>query len=257
MRTPRYEEEKEEDESVYGPGAYAIEGPHLDLEDAGDDFVEQEEAEEAVVDAQVQQFPKEEESHSRRSVRNVFVISALVAVIAIIAASVGVAIVVTQRGDDTTRAPTTFTPTAAPTSDPWARCFGDTGNFRSLNIQLSQREDFGRFVDVTLCQGSFVSVGELLSFPLGGLLPPMNLQSNMRFRCEASGALAGRCVVSGLGNPADALVINARETSGETTAQNVTIEGITFEDAPANLVRLYNGGDIVFRNCAFRVCRLW
>ena len=136
-----------------------------------------------------------------------------------------------------TEAPTVL-PTLAPTNedDPWRECYGST-QFANFNLRLTQRTNTDKFADISLCAGSRIEVGTLESYPVGGRLPPLNLQSNMRVRCDGTiGDLANRCVVTGRDSSAYALVVNARESFAETAAENVTIEGITFEDAPQNLV---------------------
>lgn len=47
--------------------------------------------------------------------------------------------------------------------------------------------------------------------------------------------------------------MNTYDFVKEEAVQNVTFEGITFESGVETFLELYNGGDITFRNCLFRV----
>lgn len=252
---------------MYGPGAYAIEGPHLEDAPVEDMMLEHNNNSESnsveeivTAEARIQAATAEKTPPPQRKKQRLLLTLALVAIFAI---AVIVGVMVWSGSDDTPRSaftvsPIAIAPTIAPTADLWAECFGDPlRGLDRLGTAMVSRRDFDNYVEIEICSESYTPVALVdpidWSRPLFGDLIPMNLQSNTRIYCGTGGTLAERCVISGWENVADALVINAFETSREIAARNVTIEGITFEDSPRNILRLYNGGDIVFRNCLFRV----
>lgn len=265
----RQEEENNRESSTPKPGAYRIQGPGSDLPDAEvEEWVEPEEStfrsSPAIQEAEVC-FVKEEPT--QHCSNRVILLAAMVACFFVVISAVTVAVLVAGKnkdGKNDTSASITLGPTNAPQgSVPWLDCFDTTQTgFLAMNSRLKERQSFSEFVDISLCSGSVFEVAAPHSAtqPFIHALPAINLQSNIRIRCGARGALTDECVVSGRTNSPDYLVVNTKETSDEDAAKNVTIEGITFEDAPDHLLKLSNGGVITFRNCVFRVralsCRL-
>ena len=242
--------------SINQPGAFAVQGPRAHL--AGDsselsewivDADVEQNASSPLPEAQVQLAKKAEIPEQLSRVANMkkrMLWGTIVAVLVVV--TVVVAVLVTRPDDGTGESVATFAPTDSPASDPWEECYGNTGDLRTLNAQLSRRTSFDEFVDISLCEGSKVWV----DYADGSIPWHMNLQSNMRIRCGSTGTLSGKCVVMGHTYTKTPLVVNE---SGKEPTQNVTVEGIVFDDASI-ILHLYNGGDITFRNCVFKVCHV-
>jgi hypothetical protein len=105
----------------------------------------------------------------------------------------------------------------------------------------------------TLCPGTTYSIGtldndnELVAMSGQDMLP---LRSNLHIKCGDTGSRGNDCIINGGDVQVDGTDFY---TIPGGTVENVTLEGLTFTGSMKHMVWINKRGNVLFKDCVFRV----
>jgi len=132
---------------------------------------------------------------------------------------------------------------------------GQDACFTSLNslvLREANVQDTTVARTYTLCAGTEFQIGKLnFDNELQDGQEMIPLRPNLRIKCGDTGQKENNCFVKGGDVQVDGT--HYFGVSASETLENVVLEGITFFSSERHSVWLTKPGDVVFRNCEFRV----
>jgi hypothetical protein len=122
--------------------------------------------------------------------------------------------------------------------------------------ELSLKESMVKDLTVTreyiLCGNTIYNIGFLDSFGtvLSGGYDMIQLRPNLHLKCGATGSRENKCLVA-----SGDIQLDGTSLSGvpSNNVDNVVITGLTFLDASQHTVWINKPGNVLFRDCEFRV----
>jgi hypothetical protein len=124
-----------------------------------------------------------------------------------------------------------------------ADCYGNMNTIALREALLS--------FTYTLCSG-FYSIGTLdYNNELTGGQDMLPLRPNLHIKCGADGSRGNLCFINGGDVQVDGT--NLFNVPGGTVS-NVVLEGLTFSGSTKHVAWINKPGDILFKDCEFRVC---
>jgi hypothetical protein len=139
----------------------------------------------------------------------------------------------------------------------WQGALGQPSCYQNINT-ITLREGLQTASNLlelrtyTLCSGTY-SIGtldfdnELVALSGQDMLP---LRSNLHIKCGETGSRGNNCIINGGDVQVDG---TSFYTIPGGTVENVILEGITFTGSMKHMVWINKPGDVLFKDCVFRV----
>lgn len=137
----------------------------------------------------------------------------------------------------------------------WHTALGQTNCYGNMNT-ISLREGLLSASDLlqvrlyTLCSGTY-TIGTLnYDNELSNGQDMLPLRSNMHIQCGDTGSRDNLCIINGGDVQADGTNLYSVP---DGTVDNVILEGLTFTGSMKHMVWINKPGDVLFKDCEFRV----
>jgi hypothetical protein len=137
----------------------------------------------------------------------------------------------------------------------WHTALGQVNCYSNMNT-ISLREgllsanDLSQVRSYTLCSGTY-TIGTLnYDNELSNGQDMLPLRSNMHIQCGETGSRDNLCVINGGDVQVDGTNLYSVP---DGTVDNVVLEGLTFTGSMKHMVWINKPGDVLFKDCEFRV----